>query len=150
MNTKQIKNLITNFKRHYNLQGQDILACYDTAISGLFGDNVPLQYVTISISPTNWKALVEKIGVEYVTKHPGSNVECVELFDSKLYVRREVRVSDDNVEWVKSIGCYSPTVQYLNENLSAVVLGSKSTKKQVAHAEATLSYLKTRINKNVK
>lgn len=149
MELRTLRHQIANIKRLYNLQGQDILTCYDTAIKAHFGDVVPTHYGTVSVSPSNYDKLVKMAGSELVVKHPGSNVECIRFFDGKLYVRKEARVSDEDVEWTERTGCYSPTVSYLRLNLEAIIMSSKSTKKQVAYAQAMLDYLKMRVKNHV-
>lgn len=140
MSTRKIKHLISNLRRHYNLQGQDILTCYDTAFAAIEPDTI-IQYVTVSVSPSNWKKLSDLLPVETIVKHPGSNVECLKLFD-ELYVRKETRVADDNVMWLSSVGCYTPTKTYLVESLAKVVMAKASTKKQITHANSILKRIK--------
>lgn len=145
MDTRTARHLISNLRRHYNLQGVDILACYDTAVVAL-RDRVndiartQLSYVTVSVSPANFKRLKTMLTPEDIFKHPGSNVECLKLF-GRLYVRSEVRVSDENVQWSSSMGCYTLTPDYLIDVMQRVTIAARSSKKQVTHANEILNLL---------
>lgn len=132
MDQRSARHQISNLRRHYGIDGDAMLACYDTAILGLH-PYTEVGYVTVSISPTNWKLLCEKVSEETFVKHPGSNVDCIKLF-GKLYVRKESRVNDDNVVWAPNLGCYTPTNRYLRESLDRIMMSASSTKKQLAHA----------------
>lgn len=139
MELKIVRHQISNLRRHYGLHGSDILACYDTALVALFA-LYAISYVTVSISPTNWKKLSVQVDKELHLKHPGTGVPCLKLFDN-LYVRAESRVDDTNVQWSTNTGCYTPTSNYLYNSLQQVVMAPKSTKKQIEYANKTLALL---------
>ncbi len=132
MELRKVRHLIANFRRHYNLNGDDILACYDTALVALFGYHT-VDYVTISISPAHWKRLVDKLDLDAQVKHPGSGIPCLKLFN-RLYVRSETRVDDSDVVWSKNTHCYTPTAKYLGESFQRILMSSRITKKQMEHA----------------
>ena len=140
MEQRTVRHHISTLRRHFGFKGEDILACYDTAIVGLFPMHC-VKYATVSISPAHWKELQQKLGDGYVLKHPGSNVECLKLFDG-LYVRKETRVPDDSVLWLPGLGCYGPTSLHLNMGLDKVIMSASSTKKQIGHASTVLAELK--------
>lgn len=145
MELRTVRHQIANLRRHYGLHGSDILACYDTALVALFGLHT-VKYVTVSVSPTNWKALSEKVDLDAQVKHPGSGVPCLKLFDN-LYVRAESRVGDTDVLWSANTGCYSPTSKYLCDSLQKVVMASKSTKRQIEHANNVLADLSKKMER---
>lgn len=140
MNHQKIRHLISNLRRHYNIRGEEILTCYDTAIVALrpYHD---ILYATVSISPKRWADLHKRVGDEPLTKHPGSNVECLKLFGN-LYVRREARVDDSRVIWSPNTGCYTINWIHLKESMDQIISGN-STKKQIKHASYVLSTLNT-------
>ncbi|ABY62922.1 hypothetical protein ST201phi2-1p089 [Pseudomonas phage 201phi2-1] len=145
MEQRSIRSLIANLKRHYNLMGEEILACYDTAVNGLWS-LTEVKYPTVSVSPSNWKKLADKLDLDAQVKHPGSNVPCLLLFNG-LYVRSEARVADCHVLWVSTLGCYCPTSQYLVDSMQRVVMSSKSTKKQIEYANRVLNAINKRLEK---
>lgn len=140
MDHVKVRHLISNLRRHYNIRGEEILTCYDTAIAALRPYH-GIPYATVSISPKRWTDLHKRTGDAYVTKHPGSNVECLLLFGS-LYVRREARVDDSRVMWCPNTGCYTVGWIHLKESMESIVAGN-STKKQIKHASNVLSTLAT-------
>lgn len=132
-----IRHKIANIRRHYGLDGNDMLACYDTAISALIGHH-PIDYVTVSISPSNWKDLSNRVDPSCLVKHPGSNVECIRVFND-VYIRKEVRVPDQDVVWSKYIGCFTPTARKLMSSMEAITLAKSSTRKQIEHANRVMT-----------
>lgn len=151
MEIRTVRHLIANLRRHYGFSGEDILACYDTAVAALFGSHNDLQnlhnmhYVTVSISPSNYKLLKEKVGQDVVCKHPGSNVECLKLFGD-LYVRSETRVANQDVKWSKNIGCYTPKADHLVQMMERVTMAASSTKKQIEHANRIITQMLVHTN----
>lgn len=150
MEMGKLRHLISNLRRHYNLSGEDILACYDTAVWALFGSSNDLQnahdlrYATVSVSPAQFKRLKEQLDESYQCKHPGSNVPCLKFFDDRLYVRSEHRIKDEDVIWSKRTGCYTPVARKLWNQLEAIVMSKSSTRKQLGHANTVLIHLKRR------
>lgn len=144
MNNRTARHYISNLRRHFNLSGEDILACYDTAVQALF-DGQDLAYVTVSISPTKYRELKAKVATTMVTKHPGSGVECINLFGD-LYVRSEARIPDAEVRWSKAIGAYTMTVDGLVKQMEAITLAPSSKKKQIDHANRILTKMLTHPN----
>lgn len=137
MSNYKSKYRIATFCRHFNLQHDEVLACYETAVEAHL-DRDRSTCTTISVSPTNWRKLVELLGEDRIVKHPGSGVQCINMFDN-LYVRSEARVPDQDVEWAKNIGCYIPTLGYFTQSLQNVIMAPKSSKRQVAYAQSLLS-----------
>lgn len=142
MEMRAVRNRIAMFRRHFNLLAEDILACYDTAIVALYGPH-DINYITVSVSPSNFRRIKEQAGADTITKHPQSGVECVLLF-TDLYVRAEARVPDQDVLWSSNLGIYSPITIALVQMMEQVVMGAKSTKRQIEHAKRiiTLANLK--------
>lgn len=140
MNSYIVRHLISNLRRHFNIRGEEILACYDTALV-ILQNNHLAKHVTVSVSPSNWKKLADRLDLDHLVKHPDIGVVCIKLF-GKLYVRSESRVADDSVKWVPSFCCYTPTMGHLLSSMEKVIMGSKSTKKQVAFAENMLAKIK--------
>lgn len=139
MNSRLVRHLIANLRRHYNLQGTDILACYDTGLIALFPRHViEMKYVTVSVSPTHWRELSAKLNQDAHVKHPGSGVPCLKLF-GKLYVRSQARVGDMDVEWSKVTLCYTPTARYLRDSFERILMGSRITRDQMEHANNLIS-----------
>lgn len=141
MNIRDIRHKIANVRRHYGLHGIDMLACYDTAVAALVSYHT-VDYVTLSISPSNWGKLVSRLDKSFQCRHPGSNVECLKVFDN-VYIRKETRVPDDEVLWSKNTGTYTPTAGKLTFQLDAVSLAARSTKKQIDHANRVLTQLRS-------
>jgi hypothetical protein len=133
MDMRAVKNRIAIFRRHFNLEGQDVLACYDTAVVALFGPHA-LSYITVSVSPSNYKKLKAQAGEDAITKHPGSGVDCILVFGD-LYVRAEARIPDQDVLWSSNLGIYSPRGPHLCQMMDSIILGARSTKKQIEHAK---------------
>jgi hypothetical protein len=137
MDMRAVRSRIAIFRRHFNLQAEDILACYDTAIVAMHGPH-DIKYITVSISPSNFKLVKAQAGEEAVTKHPGSGVECVLLFKD-LYVRAEARVPDQDVVWSSNLGIYTPITIALIDMMQRVVMAPKSTKRQIEHAKRVIA-----------
>lgn len=137
MEMRAVRSRIAMFRRHFNLLAEDILACYDTAIVALHGSH-DVRYITVSVSPSNFKRIKEQAGGDTIAKHPGSGVECVLLF-TDLYVRAEARVPDQDVVWSSNIGIYTPITTALIQMMERVVMGSKSTKYQIEHAKRVIT-----------
>lgn len=137
MNNRTVKHAIANLRRHYNLKGEDILACYDTAVQALF-DGSDLAYITVSVSPSNYDKLKSLQSEESIVKHPGSNVECIKMFGD-MYVRSEARIPDAEVRWSKAIGAYTMTPDGLVKQMEAITLAPSSRKKQIDHANRIIT-----------
>lgn len=139
MSPRIVRHLIANLRRHYNLHGTDILACYDTGLVALFDRHaIDLEYATVSVSPSHWRELSAKLAEDAHVKHPGSGVPCLKLF-GKLYVRAEARVGDMDVEWSNVTLCYTPTARYLRDSFERILMGSRITRAQMDHANNLIS-----------
>lgn len=139
MELKSIKHQIANLRRHYGLNGDDILACYDTAMVAL-GNYTTIKYITVSINPINWKSISVKVDPGNIVKHPDTDVQCIKLFDN-LYVLSQFRVRDTDVLWSSKLNVYTPTTSYLIFRMEKVLCASKSTKKQLEYANNLLGKL---------
>lgn len=133
MNARDAKHHIATMRRHYGLQGEDILACYETAIAAIY-PRYGMPYVTVSVNKPHWDKIRAMLPEEAVVKHPGVNVECLLLFGN-VYVRKQARVSDEDIVWSKEFGCYVPGTRFLYNQFQAMITNSSSTKKVIAYGE---------------
>lgn len=136
---------INHLRRHFGVNGEDLLAIYDTAIAG-YQPYAELDYISLSTSKVVWDRIAANPNVERA-KHPGTNVDCLKMFGD-VYLRKQNRVIDEDVVWLSSLGCYVPTVRYMHNQFQHLIASSSSTKKMIAYGESLADKLKAHIDEN--
>lgn len=124
-------HLIAQLRRHYGINGEDLLAIYDTAIAGHYSYTV-IGIVSLATSKEVWDRLAANPNIEQV-KHPGTDVPCLRMFKD-VYLRKQRRVADEDVIWTTNLGCYIPSLAELGSQIDLLLASKSSTKKNINYA----------------